>query len=325
MPSRDSVSAAAALAALEGRVARPVTRFAPAPTGYLHLGHVVNAIFVWGLARALGGTVILRIEDHDRQRSRREYEAALLEDLEWLGFEADVHPSADYRRGACEGRQSQRDAIYLAALQPLIEAGLVYGCRCSRADIERVHAGRTGREDGHGRVNGAADLRYPNTCRDAGLPPADGVGWRLRLDPGMERFEDALCGPQAQDPAAQCGDLLLRDRLGNWTYQCAATVDDFVQGVSLVIRGLDLLPSTGRQIRLARVLGRTAPPVYAHHPLVMKSPAQKLSKSNGDTGVRDLRSVGQSAAEIIGRAAHLAGLVDHVTPIEAAEVARLFR
>ena len=128
--------------------------------------------------------------------------------------------------------------------------------------------------------------------------PRQGVGWRLRIEPGVETFEDARLGPQEQDPSAQCGDLLLRDRAGNWTYQFAVTVDDWQQGVDLVIRGMDLLPSTGRQIRLARLLGREHMPVFFHHPLIMKSPDQKLSKSDGDTGIRELRARGWSAEQV---------------------------
>ena len=124
------------------------------------------------------------------------------------------------------------------------------------------------------------------------LPLADGFGWRVRLPAGVEVFDDALLGPQEQSPAEQCGDMLIRDRLGNWTYQFAVTVDDWRQGVDLVIRGVDLLPSTGRQIQLARLLGREVPPIYMHHPLVMKTPDQKLSKSDRATGVRDLRAAG---------------------------------
>ena len=256
-----------------------LTRFAPAPTGYLHLGHVVNAIHVWETARRRGGRVLLRIEDHDRQRSRPEYERAILEDLAWLGFQADG-PAI---------RQSDRDPIYHAALARLVEQGLVYGCSCTRAEV----AGN--REPGMG----SRELRYPGTCRDRGIPLTDGVGWRLRIEPGAEHFADRLAGPQAQDPSLQCGDLLLRDRLGNWTYQFAVTVDDADQLVTDVIRGLDLLDSTGRQIRLARLLGRDRPPTFWHHPLVMKSPSEKLSKSDGDTGVRDLRAAGWSAGDVL--------------------------
>jgi glutamyl-tRNA synthetase/glutamyl-Q tRNA(Asp) synthetase len=143
-----------------------------------------------------------------------------------------------------------------------------------------------------------AELKYDGHCRDRGLPPVDGYGWRVRLDPGVERFIDGRLGPREQDPSAQCGDVLIRDRLGNWTYQFAVSVDDFRQGIDLVIRGEDLLPSTGRQIRLARLLGREEPAAFLHHPLIMKSPAQKLSKSDRDTGIRDLRARGWTPEQV---------------------------
>ena len=124
----------------------------------------------------------------------------------------------------------------------------------------------------------------------------------MRLAPAVERFNDLRHGPQEQRPSEQCGDLLVRDRDGNWTYQFAATVDDLVQGVTLVIRGDDLLASTGRQIQLARLLGRGEPPEFLHHPLIMKSPDQKLSKSDGDTGVRELRARGWTPEQVIDAA-----------------------
>jgi glutamyl/glutaminyl-tRNA synthetase len=266
-----------------------VTRFAPAPTGYLHLGHVVNALHVWGAARTQGGAVLLRIEDHDRQRSRVEYETAIVEDLAWLGFKHDGDMV----------RQSERHPIYHRALQRLIDRGLVYGCICTRAEIQ---SGTGGREPG------AGEPRYPNTCRGKGIPLGEGVGWRVIIEPGRERFVDELLGPQEQDPSEQTGDLLVRDRNGNWTYQFAVTVDDHVQRVTDVIRGEDLLPSTGRQIRLARLLGRQEMPRFRHHSLLMKSPAQKLSKSDGDTGVRDLRASGWTAEKVLSRARELANL-----------------
>ena len=299
---------------------RPLlTRFAPAPTGALHVGHVVNAIYVWGLARVLEGRVILRIEDHDRQRSRPEFERALIDDLDWLGFVADIYPTDCYRRGPCDGRQSERDAVYRSALAPLVESGLVYGCRCSRADL--APSSSSSGADGDN-----AERRYPGTCRDKQIPldEDEGISWRLRMAPGLETFDDLLLGPQPQDPSAQCGDLLLRDRLCNWTYQCAVTVDDAVQNVTLVVRGEDLLPSTGRQLRLAWLIGRTAPPLFLHHPLIMKSPTQKLSKSDGDTGIRDLRTAGWTPADVIGHAARLAGLTTTSTPLPAADLVSLF-
>lgn len=265
-----------------------ITRFAPAPTGHLHLGHVVNALHVWSAARERDGQVLLRIEDHDRQRSRPEYEASILEDLAWLGFTPDG-PIV---------RQRDRDALYRKALQPLIDRELVFGCTCSRTEIV---SGTGNREPGAV----SAEARYPGTCRDKGIALTDGVSWRVRMDPGVERFFDEMLGPQEQDPSRQSGDVVVRDRHGNWTYQFAVTVDDHLQRVTDVIRGVDLLESTGRQLRLARLIGRTVPPRFWHHPLVMKSPTQKLSKSDGDTGVRDLRAKGWTAEQVLAKAKSL--------------------
>ena len=168
------------------------------------------------------------------------------------------------------------------------------------------------------------ELRYPGTCADRGLAEGPGVGLRVRLAPSVEQFVDLRHGLQVQRPSEQCGDLLVRDRDGNWTYQFAATVDDLAQGVTLVIRGDDLLASTGRQIQLARLLGRAEPPAFLHHPLILKSPGQKLSKSDGDTGIRDLRANGWTPARVIGRAAWLAGLRPADLPLAADEVPSLF-
>ena len=292
------------------------TRFAPAPTGFLHLGHVANAIYVWGLARATGARVLLRIEDHDRQRCQPAYEHALLDDLEWLGFVPDEFPVAAFRRGACPGRQSDRDALYRAAAARLAAAGLLFACDCSRRDIVSAMSDTSG--------PGVRELRYAGACRERGLRLDDGVGWRLRMDPGDEDFDDALCGAQRQTPARQCGDLLIRDRLGNWSYQFAVAVDDLEQQATLVIRGLDVLASTGRQLRVARLLGRREPPVFAHHGLLMQSPTQKLSKAEGATGVRALRAAGWSAPQVIGEAAHRLGLQAQRAPLEPEAVEQLF-
>jgi glutamyl-Q tRNA(Asp) synthetase len=276
-----------------------LTRFAPAPTGWLHLGHVLNAEYVWGLARAERGRVLLRIEDHDRTRARPEFEAGILDDLDWLGYRPDIYPTAAFRRGQCEGRQSDRDAFYRASFEILKAKGLVYGCNCSRRT--------TAADRPLGSEGSAAELRYAGRCRDKQYPLADGYGWRVRIEPGRETFDDMRLGPQHQDPSAQCGDVLLRDRHGNWTYQFAVTVDDWQQEVDVVVRGIDLLPSTGRQIRLARLLGRQTPPRFLHHPLIMKTATQKLSKSDGDTGVRDLRARGWTPATVIAAALESVG------------------
>jgi glutamyl-Q tRNA(Asp) synthetase len=277
-----------------------ITRFAPAPTGFLHLGHVVNAIYVWGIARRGGGRVVLRIEDHDRKRSRPEYEQAILEDLDWLGFAADEGPV----------RQRERGALYEAALERLRAQRLVYACECSRSEI--TAASQPGQE-----------LRYPGTCRDKHLAERPGLGVRVRLAPSVERFDDLRHGPQEQRPFEESGDILARDRDGNWTYQFGVAVDDHAQGITLVIRGDDLLASSGRQIQLARMLGRAAPPRFLHHALLMKSATQKLSKADRDTSVRDLRQAGSTAADVIGRAAARAGLLDAERPLHAEELTAL--
>jgi glutamyl-Q tRNA(Asp) synthetase len=267
------------------------TRFAPAPTGWLHLGHVLNAECVWNS----GAEVLLRIEDHDRERCRPEYEAGILDDLDWLGYRPDIFHTDAFRAGVCDGRQSDRETVYREAVEILRKQGLVYGCDCMRRDIEGRGRRREARDAG---IMDGAEIFYDGHCRARGLPLADGYGWRVRMDPGVERFDGGRLGPQAQDPSQQCGDVLIRDRLGNWTYQFAVSVDDFRQGIDRVIRGEDLLESTGRQIRLARLLGRETPATFFHHPLLMKSPGQKLSKSDGDTGIRDLRARGWAPEQV---------------------------
>lgn len=274
-----------------------LTRFAPSPTGHLHLGHLLNAVAVWTLARRAGGQVRLRIEDHDRERARTDYEQSILDDIEWLGLVPDTPPIRAFRAGPCEGRQSDHLQRYEAALALLTTDGMTYACACSRREI--LERGARPRVDG--------ELRYDGNCRTRALPLAPGLGVRVVMEPGLEPFDDAILGPQAQEPARQCGDLLARDRLGNWTYQFAVTVDDVVEGITDVIRGRDLLSSTGRQIRLARLLGRAAPPRFHHHPLILGPDGEKLSKSRGDAGLGELRDAGVTPAEAIARATALAG------------------
>jgi glutamyl-tRNA synthetase/glutamyl-Q tRNA(Asp) synthetase len=271
---------------------------------------VINALHVWGVTRALGGCVLLRIEDHDRQRSRRGYEQSILDDLDWLGLVPDEPSTRAFRAGRCHGRQSDRQDVYIRALEHLRAAGLLYACDCTRRrlrDRDGVWPPLS--------PEVADELCYSGRCRDRQLPWADDVGLRVRLAPSVERFDDLAHGPQEQRPFEQCGDLLVRDRYGNWTYQFAVAVDDFEQGVDLVIRGDDLLPSTGRQIQLARLLGRVDPARFLHHALLMKSPTQKLSKADRDTSVGDMRQAGLSAEQVTGRAMHAAGFVRAPEPI----------
>jgi glutamyl-tRNA synthetase/glutamyl-Q tRNA(Asp) synthetase len=245
---------------------------------------VVHALHVWNTARALGGRVLLRIEDHDRLRSRPEYERAILEDLAWLGLQPDLGPV----------RQSDDSDAYEEALRRLAARYHVYACDCSRRAIAAAQAGSAA-------VDGR-ELPYPGRCRHRQIPFGPGCGVRVEMAAGAEEFDDARLGVNEQEPAAQCGDVLVRDRDGLWTYQFAVTVDDHRHGVDLVIRGQDLLSSTGRQIRLARMLGRERPPVFAHHPLVVNPVGEKLSKSAGTEGVRELRRAGLTADDVLERA-----------------------
>jgi glutamyl-tRNA synthetase/glutamyl-Q tRNA(Asp) synthetase len=293
---------------------RPTTRFAPSPTGFLHLGHVANAVYVWGIAGALRGRVLLRMEDHDRGRCRPDYERAILDDLEWLGLVPEPGVLRQLRDGASGYRQSDCGDEYSAALGRLSRAARVYGCDCSRKEIAAEIGDAFNQE-----------TRYPGRCRDRGLEPAAGRGVRVLLEQGVETFDDAMLGGMTQAPSEQCGDLLLRDRNGNWTYQFAVVADDQRQGVDLVIRGEDLLSSTGRQLRLGRMLGRDRPPVFLHHPLIRKPDGAKLSKSSGDTGIGELRRAGATPGAVLGRAAWLTGLSDGPRDLTPGELAGLFR
>jgi glutamyl/glutaminyl-tRNA synthetase len=285
----------------------PTTRFAPAPTGFLHLGHLVNAIYAWGIARATGGRVILRIEDHDRQRSRRAFEVALLDDLERLGLIPDAPPLAELRAGRSAYRQSDDPAPYPAVVEVLRAQGRVYSCTCVRAALLAWR--------GPG---------CPGACRERALPE-DEPGSALRgwLGEGDEAFDDLLLGPQFGDPSAD-GDLTLRDRHGNWSYPLCVVVDDVRHGVDLVIRGRDLLDATPGQLRLGRLLGREKPPAFLHHPLLRKPSGAKLSKADHDTAIRDLLDGGATPDELLGFAAAAVRLQDSARPVPAAALGDLF-
>lgn len=271
------------------RTDRPTTRFAPSPTGYLHLGHVANAVWTWETAARLKAEVILRMEDHDRTRCRPEYELQIYDDLEWLGLTPTLESVQSLRAGASPFRQSDSEEHYVSALRTLEAQGLVYGCSCSRSDIAR--------ELGDGLIEGQ-ELRYPGTCRDRGLEPGSGVGARIRLPDGNVSFDDLALGHQHQRPQSQCGDLLARDRHGNWTYQFAVVVDDLRHQITHVVRGADLLESTGRQVALARLLGREHGPVFLHHPIIHGEGGAKLSKRDASFSLAEMRKRGMTAEEV---------------------------
>ncbi len=297
--------------------ARPVTRFAPSPTGQLHLGHVVNAVWVWGIVQATSGRVILRMEDHDRGRSRPGYERRILEDLAWLGLVADAESQGSFAAGPSSYRQSDNEGRYQDAVRRLAALGLpLYWCDCSRRTVvETLGAEAPGAGE---------ELRYPGTCRDKGLGPAAGRGLRVVLPEDDIAFEDLRLGSLVQTPARQCGDLLLRDSTGNWTYQFCVVVDDLEHGVDLIVRGEDLLGSTGRQLLLRRLLGVNDRPALLHHPLLLDDAGVKLSKRDGASGIAELRAAGVSPDAVLGQAAYRSGLAASPAPIAADRLGRLF-
>ncbi len=288
-----------------------VTRFAPSPTGYLHLGHVASAIYVFGLGRALKAEVLLRLEDHDQGRSRPAFEAAIFDDLEWLGLVPDN--LAEAMRRPSPFRQSDVAEFYQGEIRRLTTTPGVYACDCSRKRIAQAQG------------DDAEELRYDGHCRARGLAfDQPGVGWRLATPATHESFVDGRLGPLEQEPARQCGDLLLRDRDGNFTYQFAVVVDDLKQGVNLVIRGQDLTHSTGRQLLLGRLLGRTAPAHFYHHPLLTGGDGQKLGKRVFSEAVAARRARGESAEAVLGDAAYQAGLLPGRSPLAARDLPALF-
>jgi glutamyl-Q tRNA(Asp) synthetase len=281
------------------------TRFAPAPTGRLHLGHLANAIYVWGLARRFGGRVLLRIEDHDRQRCRPEHEAALLDDLDRLGIAADEPSTDELRAGPSLFRQSDSSAAYAAAIERLSTVAAVYACDCARSTFATWQAANGRTWSGPG---------CPGECRRRRLDASAGPGLRLAFGEGDEAWADVIVGPRS-GPVAGDGDLLVRDRNGNWTYALCVVVDDLRHGVDLVVRGEDLLESTPAQIRLAALLGRPAPPRFAHHPLVRREDGSKLSQAEGATAIGELVDAGRTPAELFGEAVRAVGLTRSAGPL----------
>jgi glutamyl-tRNA synthetase/glutamyl-Q tRNA(Asp) synthetase len=277
------------------------TRFAPSLTGYLHLGHVLHMIHVWGIARSKHGRVISRIEDHDLSRRRPEYEAAILADMEWLGFVPDDGLRASDAPEPSPYRQSDSSDHYAAVMEQLAERGLVYGCECSRRQILSHQP------------DGLGELCYAGTCAEKGLP-LDGHTVRCRIPAGVVAFHDLALGECHQAPVGQCGDFSLRDRSGQWTYQFCCVCDDIRHGIDLVVRGEDILSSTGRQILLFDALGSSAPRYY-HHRLLCDVHGEKLSKRQRSESITELREAGASPDEIIGRAAFAGGLAPAPDPL----------
>ena len=269
-----------------------VTRFAPSPTGLLHLGSAYSASIAHNRAREAGGRFLLRIEDTDIRRCRREYETAILQDLKWLGLDWD----GEVRR------QSDHFADYGRELDRLSVRGLVYPCFCSRAEIEREIAASASAP------HGPDGPLYPGTCRH--LAPderkrrfAAGREFCMRLDSaaaaeaaGPYDFVDEGLGRLTGQPLLM-GDFVIARKDTPTSYHLAVTVDDHLQGVTLVTRGEDILPSTHVHVLLQRLLGY-ATPLYAHHRLLVDGTGRRLAKRDQATGIRSLRESGKTPAEV---------------------------
>jgi glutamyl-tRNA synthetase len=279
-------------------------RYAPSPTGRLHLGNARTALLAWLDARSRGGAFVMRVEDLDRARVPAGAEQAMLDDLAWLGLDWDEGPD----RGGpyAPYRQSERTALYDEAIDRLLAAGRAFPCACSRADVARAaQAPHESDEDGP---------RYPGTCR--GLAPGE-VGARAAAqgrapairfagDGARIDFADEVHGAVPAD-AAGIDDFVLRRADGTAAYQLAVVVDDAAMAVTRVVRGDDLLRSTPRQIALYRALG-LAVPAFAHVPLVLTASGERLAKRTRPEAVADLRARGVSPAAVVGALALSAGL-----------------
>lgn len=284
-----------------------VGRFAPSPSGRMHLGNIYAALMSWLSARRAGGRWILRIEDLDPQRSRAEYARLICEDLRWLGLDWD-EGGIDDRGPSAPYSQSRRHALYEAALARLTAMGMTYPCRCTRAEIRASQAPH------------ASDGRclYAGTCRPAPAPPytaplEPGRAVRLWLPDREVTFTDRNCGPQRVNLAREFGDIVLRRADGAWAYQLAVTVDDALMGVTEVVRGDDLLPSAALQIHLHRLLGYE-PPEYAHLPLLRNAAGQRLSKRDSALSMAELRRT-HTPAQVLGLVAQAAGLRPTSAPV----------
>ena len=270
----------------------PIGRFAPSPTGRLHLGNARTALLAYLQIRARGGSFLLRIEDLDGARARQELTVGLLRDLDYLGLHWDRTPIY----------QSQRREAYQAALDALTRGDRLFPCFCSRADVARAASA----------PQGAEGQRYPGTCAGgvSGPSPSERPpSLRFRVDRGETGFTDRVAGFIAQDVLSQVGHFVVQRGDGVASYQLVVVVDDAESGVTEVLRGDDLLDSTPRQIQLYRALGLT-PPQYSHVPLLVGTDGKRLAKREGAFAVTELREAGVPAERVIGLLAQWSGLGD---------------
>lgn len=288
-------------------------RFAPSPTGYLHEGHLLSALYVWAAAKKWDLHIHLRIEDHDQGRARQAYIDGIREDLEWLGFE---HHS--------ESIQSERFCFYQQVLEKLKAKNRVYPCTCSRKLLEAENPrSETG------------EIIYQGKCRhralDNGTTPMPPHNIRFKVSDKVISWADLRLGNFSESPALQCGDFPIQDRDGFWTYQFAVCIDDLSQGITHIVRGEDIRNSTARQIMLSEAIAETcqdAPqlnipayrrPLYLHHGLIVDPNGKKLSKRELAHSIRQDKEAGITPEELLGRVLYKAELRKELARISLCE------
>ena len=289
-------------------------RFAPSPTGRMHLGNLWSALLNWLAVRSGNGTLLLRIEDIDRSRCRPAYTEQLLADLMRMGLDWDESPEHP------RIRQQDRSALYAEIIETWKTQGLAYSCVCSRLDLHASSAPHP--EDGHAVYAGRCRTPEGRTGRNPGKPPA----WRLRVPEGVQaedRFTDRIQGPQRMNLATDWGDFIVARADGQFAYQFACAVDDALTGVDFVLRGADLLSSAFPQRHIMRLLDLPAPE-YCHVPLLSDPDRVRLSKRQKSLDLGEMLSAGLTPEQITGRLAHLAGQIDRPEPVRPSDLLPIF-
>ena len=280
-----------------------VGRFAPTPSGRMHLGNVFAAMLAWLSVRSQKGKMVLRMEDLDTQRTSNEYADVLRSDLTWLGLDWDEETPP----------QSRRSDVYDRYFAKLREAQLLYPCYCTRSQLHSVNAPHLA--DG--------TYVYPGTCRNLTQAPAGRQpSWRVKVPDRVWAFRDLVQGEYRENLLTECGDFVVRRADGVYVYQLAVTVDDGEAGVTEVVRGMDLLSSAPRQMYLQELFG-FAHPVYAHVPMLVAPDGRRLSKRDRDLDLGQLQK-SCTAPQLLGALAYAAGLTDRNIPVSARELVDVF-
>ena len=281
-----------------------IIRFAPSPTGFLHEGHLLSALYVWAAAKKWDLKIHLRIEDHDQGRARKEYIDGIREDLAWFGFQYDS-----------ESIQSSHFDFFQKVLDKLTAQGLVYPCTCSRKQLLSENP-----------VSETGEVIYQGKCRTHTMPCSEPHSLRIVIPNKVINWHDERLGDFSEKPKNQCGDFPIRDRDGFWTYQFAVCIDDLTQGITHIVRGEDIRNSTARQIALSQLIAETCQgdpnlniphytrPVYLHHPLIVDPTGKKLSKREHAYSLRQEKENGKTPQELLGQILHKAGFLSHIIP-----------